>query len=140
MATPIPIALVEANEDFARAIQRELLPQFLVVHVCLSAERATFELANCYAGPAAGSPHECPVGSNMQVPAEERSEPRAVLVGTSIEDRAIFAIRDSAERGLPDITTVKMDVGDDPTDVGMVMIRIHEQLDRLVDEGVLRAE
>lgn len=29
MFTPIPIALVESNEGFARAVLQELLPQFI---------------------------------------------------------------------------------------------------------------
>jgi hypothetical protein len=78
----------------------------------------------------------------MVVSADERVEPRAVLIGADVDPKATFAIRDSAERALPNVVTHKLDLGgEDPAaDVGMTMIRIQEQLRKLVDDGLLKAE
>lgn len=77
----------------------------------------------------------------MQVPPEERSVPRAVVIGAGFEDEDILAIRDSVERGLPGAATVPLGrEGDPAADVYSTMRHIRDTLQKLVDDGVLKHE
>ncbi|KAK3291912.1 uncharacterized protein B0H64DRAFT_377484 [Chaetomium fimeti] len=129
MAAPIPIALVQSNEDFARYFVEALRPEFEVVHVCLSAEAAVAELG--IPTPLC-PPHEFPAGGNALVPPPWRKAPRAVVVGLDIEPGTEDAIEAAIQPETADVPVVRAP-GRDADD-------IRDVLRRFVADGTITVE
>ncbi|KAK3291955.1 uncharacterized protein B0H64DRAFT_243371 [Chaetomium fimeti] len=124
----LPIALVDGEEYLIREVQEMLRPEIEVVHVCIDVDTALTELQPGFAGS-----HRCPVGSNADLPPDQRRPPRAVLVDARMPVGLELRIGNVA--GVP---TVRTRPG--PPAAGLVADLIRGEVRRLIDEGAIQPE
>ncbi|KAL2194060.1 hypothetical protein P885DRAFT_80588 [Corynascus similis CBS 632.67] len=110
MTTSIPLASLGARADVAKEIQSRLLPEYDLVHMCLSPDSAIAELPGlCAGGASAGSVvSSSGLGSNISRPDAERRLPRGIIFGGGIGEEDVARVMDAVHREAPGIKAVRV--------------------------------
>ncbi|KAG7283985.1 hypothetical protein NEMBOFW57_010343 [Staphylotrichum longicolle] len=144
--SPIPLATLGANPEVAKQIQALLLPEYDLVHICLTPTQAVAELPPLCAG-ALDTPDSSGLGSNAALPAGERRVPRGIIFGGGVGDedleRVMRAVRERVpeeDGGVKVVRVTREDVlakGATGPSAGVIGEVLREKLAGLVQRGEL---
>ncbi|EGS24097.1 uncharacterized protein CTHT_0000280 [Thermochaetoides thermophila DSM 1495] len=97
-STSIPVASLGANPEVAKQIKELLLPEYDLVHMCLSLESASTEFTEILSGNLEVAPSSG-IGSNVDKPTTERRVPRAIVLGGGVSDEDYVALKEALVKG-----------------------------------------
>ncbi|KAL2144351.1 hypothetical protein VTI28DRAFT_9175 [Corynascus sepedonium] len=145
MTTSIPLASLGARADVAKEIQSRLLPEYDLVHMCLSPDSAITELPGlCTGGASAASViSSSGLGSNVSRPDAERRVPRGIIFGGGIGEEDVARVMDAVHREAPGIKAVRVTrdailaTGAQRPSPEIITRILREKLGAMIEEGEL---